>query len=334
MPSAFVRHRPFAGGKHRGVDTSRSLESRGSRRGFTLIELLVVIALFAVLLGMLLPAVQKVRASAGRTVCRNNLRQLGQATLHYHFTEGRLPYGQFDGPYGSGPDSYAWSPFARLLPYLDQVPLHRQGGIPGRTLRQSGIAAQQIAVFLCPEDPDSSNGPRLDTGDLEGFPVGQTNYKFVSGANWGDDYTGVGPFHHTDWRNRGTNGSYDGLSNGDGMFYRTDYTRKLRLGDITDGASSTFMFGEDVSSQNRWLSWPYANNTYGTCAIPPNNRRADGSAYDPADWPNTWSFRSKHQGGLHFAYADGSVHFIGDSIDLRVYRAMATIRGGEPVSPP
>jgi prepilin-type processing-associated H-X9-DG protein len=72
----------------------------------------------------------------------------------------------------------------------------------------------------------------------------------------------------------------------------------------------------------------------GTCAIPPNVRRPDGSLYDTADWPNTWSFRSNHGGGLHFAYADGSVHFINDSIDLRVYRAASTIRGGEPITPP
>jgi prepilin-type N-terminal cleavage/methylation domain-containing protein/prepilin-type processing-associated H-X9-DG protein len=306
---------------------------RSSRRGFTLVELLVVIAIIAVLLGMIIPAVQRVRASAARTLCRNNLRQVAYAALHYHFTENRFPYGQFDGPYGIGPDSYAWSPLARMLPHLDQTPLYRQGGIPNQTLRQSGVAGQRIAVFLCPEDPNNDE-PRLNAGDLDGFPVGLTNYKGVSGANWGDDLTGVGLYHHTDWRNLGTNGSYDGLSNGDGMFYRTDYTRKLTVRDISDGASATFMFGEDLSSQNRWLSWPYANNAYGTCAIPPNIRRSDGTLYDPADWPNTWSFRSNHGGGLHFAYADGSVHFVSDSIDLRVYRAASTIRGGEPMTPP
>jgi prepilin-type processing-associated H-X9-DG protein len=295
--------------------------------------LLVVLAIIAVLIGMLLPAVQKVRAAAASAACKNNLKQIALATHLYHDTENRLPYGQFDGPYGIGPDSHAWSHLARLLPYLEQGSLYRKGNVPYATLRQSGIAAQQISVFLCPSDSGHSD-PRLDAGDLPGFPVGQTSYKGVSGANWGNDAQGVGLFFNTDWRNQGVNGSYDGLGNGDGMFYRTDYARRLQLSHISDGTSNTFMFGEDVSAQNRWLSWPYANNAYGTCAIPPNVRRSDGTSYDPIDWPNTWSFRSRHPGGLHFAYADGSVHFISDSIGLNVYRALATINGAEVVTPP
>jgi prepilin-type processing-associated H-X9-DG protein len=106
------------------------------------------------------------------------------------------------------------------------------------------------------------------------------------------------------------------------------------LTDITDGTSNTFMIGEDVPSKNRWCSWPYANNAVGTCAIAPNARRPGGGEYDPGDWQNVYSFRSRHSGGLQFAYADGSVHFVSNSIDLSVYRAMATIRGGEVVSAP
>lgn len=124
--------------------------------------------------------------------------------------------------------------------------------------------------------------------------MGLTNYKGVSGANWGDDLEGLGGANFpTDWRNQGTNGSFDGLSNGDGMFFRTDYRRILRLSQIGDGTSSTFMIGEDLPGQDIWCSWPYANNAYGTCAIPPNVKAPDGSNYPPNNWENVWSFRRR-----------------------------------------
>jgi prepilin-type N-terminal cleavage/methylation domain-containing protein/prepilin-type processing-associated H-X9-DG protein len=304
------------------------------RTAFTLVELLVVIAILAVLIGLLLPAVQKVREAANRMSCSSSLKQLALATHAYHDSEGRFPCGQFQGPYGVGANSRAWSWLARLLPYVEQSNLYQQGGIPSNTLAQSGVADQGVRLFLCPSDTALGAGPRTDAGNLAGFPVGQGNYKGVSGANWGADSSQGLQRIATDWRNQGTNGSYDGLAQGDGIFYRSDCFRPRRLTDIRDGTTNTFMIGEDVPAKNQWCSWPYANNAYGTCAIPPNVKRADGTPYDPGDWPNTWSFRSRHPGGLNFAYADGSVHFIADSIALPVYRAMATIDGRETAVAP
>jgi prepilin-type processing-associated H-X9-DG protein len=290
---------------------------------------------------LVLPAVQKVREAANQTHCRSNLRQLALAVHHYHTARNVLPPGQV-GPfkpvpgqpnYGWGPDSVGWSWLARLLPYVDEGNLYTTGGIPHKTLRQSGIAHQRIALFLCPSDDAYHAPPRTNAGNLPGFPVGHTNYKGVSGANWGED-KGEGKQIGTDWRNLGTNGSYDGLIEGDGMLFRADIHRRLRLLDVQDGLSTTFMIGEDVPAQNRWLSWPYANNCYGTCAIPPNVRKPGGGTYSPYDWWNVWSFRSSHPGGLHFAMADGSVHFIASGMDLGVYRSLATIRGSEVAAVP
>ncbi len=308
--------------------------SFGRRSAFTLIELLVVLAIIAVLIGLLLAAVQQVREAAARAQCLSNLRQLALAMQNYHDSQGRFPPGQFLGPYGEGRNSYCWSWFARLLPYVEQDNLFQQGHVPNRTLLDSGIASWQIKLFLCPSDGSSWSGPRTNAGNLYGFPVGQSNYKGVSGANWGSDSSQGLPDVNSVWPNRGTNGSYDGLDNGDGMIFRSDYRSGIRLASITDGTSNTFMIGEDIPSLNEYCSWPYANNAYGTCAIPPNVQRLPGGLYPPADWQNNWSFRSRHPNGLNFAYADGSVHFLANAIDLPVYRAMATIAGGEAVEAP
>jgi prepilin-type N-terminal cleavage/methylation domain-containing protein len=305
------------------------------RIGFTLVELLVVIAIIAVMLAMIVPAVQHIRAAANRAQCLNNLRQLALATHQFHDSQRRLPYNTFGNGFGIGPDSTAWSWLSRLIPYIEQDPLYKQGGIPIKTLRASGVANAALPVLLCPEDPDSSAGPRLDAGNMRGFAVGLTNYKGVSGANWGDDLLGRGGRDFkTDWRNAGTNGSFDGHSQGDGIFYRLDYKRKLRLDQISDGTSNTFMIGEDICDATLWCSWPYSNNAVGTCAIPPNVKRPNGKDYPKWNWQNNESFRSDHSGGLHFAYADSSVHFISNSIDLKFYRALATISGGERITPP
>jgi prepilin-type processing-associated H-X9-DG protein len=262
------------------------------------------------------------------------MKQIALAVHSYQDAEGRVPFGQFGDEFESGPDSWAWSWLARLLPYVEEGNLTREGRIPQITLLDSGVADRQIAIFLCPSD-NSLTGPRTDAGNLEGFPVGLTNYKGVSGSNWGDDLEGLGGANfQTDWRHQGVNGSFDGLSDGDGMFFRVDYRRRLQLAGVGDGTSNTFMIGEDVPAKDRWCSWPYANNAYGTCAIPANVRKPDGTEYDPGDWRNTWSFRSRHPGGVQFATADGSVHFISDGISLEVYRALATINGGEAASVP
>lgn len=305
-----------------------------NRRAFTLLELLVVLAIIGVLIGLLLPAVQKVREAAARAACISNLKQLALAVHDYSDTQGALPCGQFLGPYGVGPNSQAWSWLARLLPYVEQQNISQSGGIPVKTLQGSGVLADRVSIFFCPSDNAVSVGVTEHAGNFEGIPVGLTNYKGVSGSNWGADFQDHIVVLQTDWRHLGTNGSYDGLANGDGMMYRSDWTRPLRLLAVTDGTSNTFMIGEDVPALNDWCSWPYSNNAYGTCAIPPNVQRPGGGSYDPNDWQNTWSFRSRHSGGLNFALADGSVHFITTAIDLELYRALATMAGGEPVSPP
>src|SRR5579884_1298736 len=307
------------------------------RSGLTLIETLVVIAIIGTLVGLLLPAVMRVREAANRASCANNLKQLALAAQSYNDTCGRLPPGEI-GPYqwrvpnqsfyGWGSSSYGWSWLSRILPFIEQDNLFQAGDIPNKTLTQSGIAANRIALFLCPSDTAYNAPPRTDAGDLIGFPVGNTNYKGVSGANRGYD-SSQNLWFPTLWKNPGANGSYDGLNHGDGAMFRTDILQPRCMTDITDGLSNTFLIGEDVPVLNKWCSWPYATHAYGTCAIPPNAVQPNGEP--PYRWYNNHSFRSRHPGGLQFAFADGSVHFVTNAINLNLYRALATIQGGEVV---
>jgi prepilin-type N-terminal cleavage/methylation domain-containing protein len=307
------------------------------RAGFTLVELLVVIAIIGVLIALLIPAVQKVRESAARVQCQNNLKQIALATHNFHDTYRILPYNSLkpttQPPFGVyGPQTKSWSWLALLLPYLEQQALYRKGDIPNKSLYDSrDVVAAQLPVFLCPSDGYSAAGPSADAADLgEWFPpfitAGYTNYKGVGGSNWA--------WGESRWRNIGANGQIDGLSAGDGMFFRSDYRVKKGFAAVTDGLSNTFMAGEALPAKSKWCNWAYANNACGTCAIGPNAVQEDGRDFDPWVWHDSYGFSSRHSGGLFFACADGAVHFIADTIELETYRALATIAGREAVSVP
>lgn len=305
------------------------------RRGFTLIELLVVIAIIAVLIALLLPAVQQAREAARRTQCRNHLKQLGLAIHNYESAFGMLPINRY-GDYGYSSfwnyafeDSYSWSWLATILPYIDQTPLWNQANIPNVRLMDSPQIATPIAAFLCPSD--STNGARNERSHyLRNNPlVGLTNYKGVQGANfcWGD------------WPNPGTGGhSCEPWEDGDGPIYPLNWTRPLRWQRFTDGMSATLMVGESVydpaapGPNNYGLGWAWAHSVEACAlaAMPINAKRPNGTPYAPTDWTGKNGFHSRHTGGAQFALADGSVRFLSENMALGLYRALATVAGGEP----
>jgi len=294
------------------------------RRGFTLVELLTAVAIIGALMAIALPAVNIARESARRTQCTAKLSQLVLAIENHQSAHGVYPPGRFLGEFGSGPQSTAWSWMAMTLPYIEEQQLYDSGDIPFATLEESTATSVHVETFICPSAEGDYSNPTTTAGNVTAFPVGQTTYKGVSGANWGADRSLAQWTVKTPFRNEGTNGSFDGLGDGDGNLWRSDISRRNSQRQVTDGTSKTFIVGEDLPRFNIWASWPYSNNAYGTCAIPPNHIPNDIA------WQyESYSFRSDHSGGLNFGFADGSVRFISDSIEANVYRAMATRSGSE-----
>src|SRR5438270_12482625 len=207
-------------------------------RGFTLIELLVVLAIIAILIGLLLPAVQKVRESAARTRCQNNLKQIGLALHHFHDSYGRLPppVGFLTGktyPPGATPldgDQYnSWIRF--ILPYVEQGPLSER--MYPLFDDKDPLNGTELTLFLCPSDVRSSQG----FAGGRGFgKYGVTNYVASAGTN---QDAGDGVF----WRVPDSN-SWD--------YYRSS---KTKLTEISDGTSNTLMVGERPPPPDMFWGW-------------------------------------------------------------------------------
>jgi prepilin-type N-terminal cleavage/methylation domain-containing protein/prepilin-type processing-associated H-X9-DG protein len=290
------------------------------RRGFTLTELLVVIAITAVLIGLLLPAVQKVRDAAFRADCANNLRQIGTALHSYHGTHGALPPGcSFQN--GRDPSPHlSWC--ARLLPFLEQEPLWREterAFAQERFFQRPPHTALEVVVpvFICPAD-GRVRVPR----DFRRFKAAFTSYLGVEGVN---------------------------QSSRDGVLFLDS---RVRLADVTDGTSNTLMVGERPPSANLTAGWWYAGwgqdkdgsvdmvlgvrerNTggyYRTDCPPGPYGLGPGRLSDPCAAFHFWSLHSG--GGAHFLFADGAVRFLRYSA-APVMPALATRAGGESVEVP
>jgi len=290
-----------------------------SRRAFTLVELLVVIAIIGILVALLLPAVHAARESARRAECLNNLKQIALAIHLHHDAQENFPrsgsrYRKATNGWWFGPHSWTW--IARILPYIEEKSLYDLGGIDEAVLKNNRAISASIPSFLCPSDSAITESPStvaLDTNVWARAPGGLTNYKGSSGSNWP-----WGQYAHAGTNN--TDDPFWGIP--DGMFSSSDIRFERRMKHITDGTSNTYMIGEDIPSMNKWSYWFFADGIACTSAVPPN-------LMDPHHWTVGFTFRSRHPGGLQFAFVDGSVRFIEESIDMPIYRALSTIQGAE-----
>ena len=328
------------------------------RGGFTLIELLVVIAIIAILIGLLLPAVQKVREAAARIQCQNNLKQLALAAHNYHGDYQHFPPGLQQANFAAAPKYRGVSLFVWLLPYMEQNNLYRAwdftdplnnttGGLSART-------ATRLSGLVCPSDPIPANP--ADTGG--GLWYGLTSY----GGNGGSR-------------------SFDPqFASVDGVFFTTGPASQpapnqapVRMADVTDGLSSTLLFGERLHYDPNHDSFVAAFGTGGQAltkiewvgawgtsagrvavgdvtmsAFAPINYRVPApysqaaTMTPPVTNANSYSyyndrrmcaFGSAHTGGANFALADGSVRFIQDSIAPQTLQRLAARNDGAVVGP-
>src|SRR6516225_9377440 len=284
---------------------------RGPCRAFTLIELLVVIAIIAILIGLLLPAVQKVREAAARMQCSNNLKQLALAAHSYHDAHKTLPPDSFFSYDPTGPN---WSWLANMLPMIEGDNLYRAaniGGSPPNNINQSlPQIVLTVPIFQCPSDADAARGPRsyASNFDMLDPKLGPLTYEVASyrgniGSNWGGGPPGSKLWWGTDpqWcvsdpNNPDPATTYDGCAFGNGVIFETN--RPLRFADITDGTSNTIMIGEAMTGKDYQNAWCHMDNAIATCVYPPNAKNpATGQDYLPDQWYNRYAFTSNHPGG-------------------------------------
>jgi len=308
------------------------------RQGFTLIELLVVIAIIAVLIGLLLPAVQKVREAAARMSCSNNLKQMGLAMHNYHDANGKFPAGivrnQGAAPPSTGtystPESltrrYNWT--IAILPYIEQDNVYRLWDF-ANFVNNEGLAGDPakiswriIKTYTCPSN--SMNNGGLDPGEEGKTPprdwaitcylanAGRRNYRRA-------DQTNDGPFVH-------------------------NLARKIA--DLTDGTSNTLFIGErgftdpvfnGIPGENlaEWGWWAFGaeGDVLGSAAVPINWMMPAPVTQANFDL-RVNAFGSSHTGGANFCLGDGSVRFLSDSLDLVTLQRLCMHQDGQVVTLP
>jgi len=312
--------------------------SQSSRPGFTLIELLVVIAIIAVLIGLLLPAVQSAREAARRSQCVNNLKQIGLAIHNYQSSVGSFPPGYASlwhkdgGDEGTAEDDIGqgWGWGSMILPQLEQTAVFNAINFSLTLTYPQNTTAQTIRFnsYLCPSDFPKTLVPVRDENN-------QNTIYTVASGNYVGMY-GIGEVGEAPGR-------------GTGLFYRNS---RLDFGDIRDGSSQTIMAGERsfnlsyVTWTGRAIGgWLHKTSSFegGTdkYAVDPEESYTMilgpvGTEHGPRT-PNhpqahVEDYASRHPGGVNFLFADGSVKFIKESIAPTTYQALSTRQGGEVLS--
>ena len=312
-------------------------------RGFTLIELLVVVAIIAVLVALLLPAVQQVREAARRIQCRNNLKQIGLALHNYHDTANVFPPGwvyDANRPAASSPTNcWGWNTF--ILPQLDQASLYNQlnlsigfsGGLDGTGANSSsgmtGLESTIVPALRCASDVGTG---QVRSGTGSGLAMtygGRSNYPGVNGGMLLD----LPPILHQG----GTFGE----------------NSRRALQDMTDGSSCSLVVGErawmEFSGTGLGPSALWAGTRSGTPGMETANgvALAIGQCVTPLNTPpvhpadllgagvsdSSWhGFSSKHSQGAHFLLGDGSIRFVNENVDYQTYVRLAHISDGHAIS--
>jgi prepilin-type N-terminal cleavage/methylation domain-containing protein len=304
--------------------------THSTRRGFTLIELLVVIAIIAILIGLLLPAVQKVREAAARMSCSNNLKQIALAIHNYHDSRGELPPGGITPGDCCGTQSFGnWAIY--ILPYIEQDNLYKQynDNLTNEDAGNAVIRAARVKTYECPSDGLAGKSEAPASGPGSGLQYVHGSYRGVSSrADAGNDFFDSTPPVALQNTLRGVLHSF-----------RSKTEKKENLTSIADGTSNTLLVGEYTTrtTTTRGTFWAY---TYTSFALSATHSL---SGYMLADYDacgvstgnsngckRGWG--SNHSGGINFALSDGSVRLISTSIDQQTFSNLGSMAGGEVVS--
>jgi len=293
--------------------------SRSARRGFTLIELLVVIAIIAILIGLLLPAVQKVREAAARTQCVNNLHQIGIAAHNFHDSRGRFPAainipGEENFGWPAAPDPGRWYGLhMALFPYYEQDNLRRElvdNVVNPQYVNCKGtdsVGAQVVKILICPADGAMPNPP---VGQYGVYSFGLSSYGGCSGTS------------------ATTTSGNQSLKNG--MFFMNS---SVRITDVTDGTTNVLLFGERsrrnlqaTSSSEALGGWAWAN-----VFAQEDNTMNSSQPMEGVEFHTLNQFGSQHNGGAisNFTFADGSVKPLSKSISIVIFQRLSVRDSGK-----
>jgi prepilin-type N-terminal cleavage/methylation domain-containing protein/prepilin-type processing-associated H-X9-DG protein len=330
---------------------------RRFREGFTLVELLVVIAIIGVLIALLLPAVQAAREAARRLQCANHVSQMAVALNNYesangHFPPGEVHYTNRPGHTPTLADHYNWLGHIgiwmnAIFPQMEQqadydrlqfdIEPQYSSPSPGDGTVDPNFDITTVKTYsflLCPSDP--YRGLTEPWPHNSGYRARIVHYFACAG----DDEWSVLPHYDGTFTTATNHMRHANATNG--VFYNDSRTR---VADITDGASHTALLAETWGRNRQYPecdtptyspgNWCYRGmnlHAYAYFDWPPNSWRNYGGGYVNNSIAHPWRVNSFHPGGAHIGFCDGSAHFISDLISLRIFKAMATIDGGEAFS--